>query len=233
MPWNLLILPLLGGFLFLRLCYYFNIRLQRYENYRLVFEAAAWGVGMAVLGRLSAYALHWSGIAPWLQRFCRDLAPWDYFGTSLMAFFWGPCVAWLINWRVEEVGAKDLAVEQAGDNLLALTIDAMDKGEAIMLTLDNRKVYVGYVWESPNLRLGMNHVLLLPAISGYRDRKTLEVEFTTNYIRLWAPESEQSKPAVPASEFVAVIPVNTIKSASVFDMTIYDAHFRERQIATA
>lgn len=231
MPWNLLLLPLLGGFLFLRFCYYYNIRLQRYENYRLVFEAAACGVGMAILGRLTAWVLHWTEAGAYFQRFCRELAPWDYFGTSLLAFVWGPSLAMLVNWRVEEVRAKDLAIEQAGDDLLALTIDAMDKSEAIMLTLDSRKVYVGFVWQSPNLRTGMNHILLLPAVSGYRDEKTMEVEFTTNYVRLWAPKDEHSEPTVPPSEFVTVIPVNSVKSASMFDMEIYDAHFRERQIA--
>ena len=53
MPWNLLILPLLGGFWLLRTCNLFRFRSQYLEGYRLLMESAIAGVVLIGLGRLN------------------------------------------------------------------------------------------------------------------------------------------------------------------------------------
>ncbi len=219
MPWNLLILPLLGGFLFLRTSNYHTIKFQRFENYRLIFEAAVYGFGLAAMARVFVWALHWCEIFPMLESFLRELAPFSFIGTAVTAFLLGPVVAFLLNLTLDEVSAKDLAIEQAGDNLLALTVDAMDQNDAIMLTLDTRKVYIGYVWESPNLKTAMSNVMLLPAMSGYRDATDMTLKLTTDYISIWRGNK------LAARDFVLVIPTASIKSACIFDLALYQKHF--------
>src|SRR5579863_4141056 len=155
MPWNLLILPLLGGFLFLRWCHFFRIKSQRLENYRLIFESAAWGVVLAIFGRLAAFGVHCTPMLRLSEPALAYLAPFPFVGTTLLAFALGPLFAWLANWKIDEFDAKDMAIEQTGDKLLELLINAMDQNDAVMFTLDSRKVYVGYVWESPNLETEM------------------------------------------------------------------------------
>lgn len=44
MPFNLLLLPLLGGYFFIHLTYRFRFRAYGLDNYRLVFESAAVGL---------------------------------------------------------------------------------------------------------------------------------------------------------------------------------------------
>jgi hypothetical protein len=50
MPWNLVLLPLLGGFIFLDWCYYCRLRNQRIEGNRLLLESAFAGVFVSFLG---------------------------------------------------------------------------------------------------------------------------------------------------------------------------------------
>ena len=104
--------------------------------------------------------------------------------------------------------------------LFRSTIDCMDNKDAIMLTLDTRKVYVGYVWESPNLT-EFGTILLLPAMSGYRDSNDLTVHFTTNYIKVWLDKGMGSP-----EDFVLVLPTSSIKSACMFDLTVDMGRFQ-------
>jgi hypothetical protein len=227
MPWNLLVLPLLGGFLLLRRCHYFRIKAQRYENYRLVFESAVWGVILSIGGRLLAFGLHFVPGLRLAEPLVAHIAPYPFVGTTFLAFALGPALASLANWRVDEFEAKDKAIAQTGDKLLELLINAMDQTDAVMFTLDSRKVYVGYVWESPNLETEMTYVVLLPVMSGYRDANTLTVKFNTNYISLWKSENKEK---VAAQEFLVLIPVGSIKTASIFDLDIYETHFSSKSV---
>lgn len=211
-PWNLLLLPLLGGYIFFSRCTYYRIKCQRFDNYRVVLESAVWGVLFGALGRLIASAVEWSGVQ--LDQI-QQLAPFEYIGTASIAFALGPAFSWLVNWWVDEVRSKDIAIEQHGDNLLALFVDAMDHNDAVIVTLTNKKVYAGYVWETPNLETTMTSVLLLPVMSGYRKSETLEVQFTTDYISLWRDRPKD------VENFVVVIPIASITSASMFDESVY------------
>lgn len=62
---------------------------------------------------------------------------------------------------------------------------SLNKNKSVMLTMDDRKVYVGMIVSlgEPSETLGMNKdILLVPLMSGYRDKDTLKVEFTTKYV---------------------------------------------------
>lgn len=68
------------------------------------------------------------------------------------------------------------------DNLLFKI--SMDKKKQIMLTMDDRKVYVGKIIQlgEPSETSGMDQdIVILPVMSGYRDKDNLKVVFTTYY----------------------------------------------------
>jgi hypothetical protein len=52
-PWNFFLLPLLGGYCCFLLCHRLRFYGQRLEGYRLLFETALAGVGLALAARLS------------------------------------------------------------------------------------------------------------------------------------------------------------------------------------
>ncbi|HEY1028610.1 MAG TPA: hypothetical protein VGE28_13420 [Pseudomonas sp.] len=68
------------------------------------------------------------------------------------------------------------------DNLLFKL--SLDKDKYVMLTMDDRKVYVGKVISlgEPSETNGMDQdVSIMPLMSGYRDKDTLVVNFNTHY----------------------------------------------------
>ncbi|MCC5611629.1 hypothetical protein LC612_34080 [Nostoc sp. CHAB 5834] len=61
---------------------------------------------------------------------------------------------------------------------------SLDENKNVMLMMEDRKVYVGRVVNlgEPSATGGMDQdVVLIPLMSGYRDKDTLEVTFTTMY----------------------------------------------------
>ena len=62
MPTNLLILPLLGGFLLVHIWHLSRFRSQRLEGYRLLMETAIAGVILVTFARLLTYSLAHYGI---------------------------------------------------------------------------------------------------------------------------------------------------------------------------
>lgn len=71
-----------------------------------------------------------------------------------------------------------------GNPLRILVRESIEQRVACMFSLSDRKVYVGIVVfvGAPTESEGIDHAFsLLPILSGYRDKDTLEVTFTTSY----------------------------------------------------
>ena len=54
---GLLLLPLLGGFLFFHLTHFFRFAAQRLDGYRLLFQSAIAGTFLSILARLIVLAI--------------------------------------------------------------------------------------------------------------------------------------------------------------------------------
>lgn len=82
--------------------------------------------------------------------------------------------------RVYVIG--ELLEDSPLDNLLFKL--SLEKDKHVMLTMDDRKVYVGKVISlgEPSETSGMDQdVSIMPLMSGYREKDTLKVTFTTYY----------------------------------------------------
>ena len=181
MPWNLLLLPLLGGFSFLHVCYRFRFRSQRLQGYRLLFESAVVGVGLSIVARLIILGATQTSWGKDLAALCAPILPFPFAGTAMAALLLGLTTPFLINLRINRERAKQIAVEEFNDSMLRLLYEATRRNKLILITLDNRKVYVGYVLNAPNLERESVHVGLVPLLSGYRDHTTLEIHFNVDY----------------------------------------------------
>src|SRR5947208_3374452 len=68
---------------------------------------------------------------------------------------------------------------------------------------------------APNLEPHDTFVALIPFFSGYRDNSTLQLRLTTDYLGVYESEGLDPK------EFRVVIPVSSIRMASLFDHSVY------------
>ncbi|MFA7351159.1 MAG: hypothetical protein WC009_10380 [Methylotenera sp.] len=138
----------------------------------------------------------------------------------LMSWIYKSVTLWRLNRTLngdDKLNESDLKLIIMGklfedSPLDKLLYTSMQTGKALMVSLDDRKVYVGCIASmgEPNESEGADQEInFIPQISGYRDKDTLKVIFTTHY-------SEIQK------EFSLVIKQERIISATIFDLSIYN-----------
>jgi hypothetical protein len=221
MPYNLLLLPLLGGFLFIHLAHYFRFAAQRADGYRLLFQAAIAGVGLSIAGRLTELLIGLTPVGSRLEQYWNIFSPFPYSATSAVSLLLGPFFALLVNLFISKEKAKSLEIRLRGNFLLRLLAEAATEERLISLTLDSRKWYVGWVVESPNLDPRELYFRLLPFISGYRDKDALEPHRTVYY------EAVLKDTTLDRSEFAITLPLDDVKIAGFFNDEVYDEFFAE------
>ena len=97
--------------------------------------------------------------------------------------------------------------------------EAVREGVMIMLTLKNRKVYIGKPLEITRDESGRQRwASIVPWRSGYRNEKTCELELSTNYEQALRDLKGQKD----MEFFTMCIPVREIVSSQFFDQVLYD-----------
>jgi hypothetical protein len=112
-----------------------------------------------------------------------------------------------------------------------LLIRAFLENMPILLTLDNNKVYVGWVVAAPNPIHTRRAVRILPLLSGYRDSETHQVKFVTDYFEIFELISNGKTEGLnhlSAADFEVVLPVDSIISSHLFDLLVYE-HFQSQE----
>jgi hypothetical protein len=185
MPFNLLLLPLLGGFLFVRYWNPTRYHALRAEKERLIILAALAGLASLIL----AFAIVKTKAAFYpcqpdhfcLSQWWKDNIPFDHAGTSLLAFSLGAVCWYPLNWVCKRGKAIDRVIEEDKVPFELLLKKAQDQAKTISVTMKNGKVYVGFVIHILNPALPTRFIQILPTKSGYRDEKTRWLVFTTPY----------------------------------------------------
>lgn len=232
MPYNLLLLPLLGGYLFIHFTYRFRFRAYGLDNYRLIFESAGFGIAALALSHLLtrlalSVDLLQRPISVWKQ-----LAPFPFSGSAFGALLLGLTAPYLVN-RIWKRDVSSLsAMARYGNDLERLLHEAWTRNITVLITLSSRKIYVAWVTLSPNLRPSMPFVTILPTASGYRDKDTLKVSYTTYYTEIYTKieEGAAEVQGLTAKDFQLVVPTSSILSASPFSKLSPD-HFASQSRA--
>jgi hypothetical protein len=221
MPYNLLLLPLLGGFLFLHISHYYRFGAQRLDGYRLLFQSAIAGILLSVLARLAIICLIQTAPGQYLDQSWMLFSPFNYSGTSAAALLLGPVIALLTNLFINKQKAWELEIRDHGNFFLRLLHQAQKDKQVISVTLDSRKWYVGWVAQAPNLDPQEQYFRLLPLISGYRDKDTLVIRRKVIY------EDVLQDPTIESDQFVVTLPLKDVKIASLFNEDVYNTYFAD------
>jgi hypothetical protein len=115
------------------------------------------------------------------------------------------------------------AVETDGDSLMWLMQKALKEGRMLSITLESRKWYAGYLVDAPDLRPSEKYFSLLPILSGYRDKDTLEARRTLRYDVVYEKIAEDA--GISAEDFVITLPLASVRTANLFDLAVYQDHF--------
>lgn len=242
MPYNLplLLLPLLGGFVFTRNWYRTRWHTKRADKDRLVVHASLAGFASLaisyVLARVSpTYACPGDALClpvwwNWLH------LPWPHTGKAVLSFLiaslgWAP-----LNW-IEDIWYDGKAVDAEnariirdyGSPLETTLFRSMERRKLVMLTLTNSKVYIGRVARTfiPDEKI----IYLFPIQSGYRgsdQRLELTTQYTDVYKQIALEEPSRYREIL--ANFRIAIPVEFVISASLYLPDIHVKYFARKLI---
>lgn len=110
------------------------------------------------------------------------------FGTIIYAYFWSLFSLlrlYLKAGSLEKARILLMSKVLRDSPLDKLLFESYIDSRPLLLSLDSRKVYVGTISSlgEPNESEGMDQeISIIPLMSGYRDKDTLQVNFNTNYV---------------------------------------------------
>ena len=218
MPFNVLFLPLLGGYLFITLWNRTRFQTKRHSGHRLLFHSAFFGVVFLLLAFLFSRGL--TLMFPRAASWWHSRVPFSYAGTSLLALTFGS-VLWIPLNRWISLVKKEAkrAIEEANDYLEMLLLQAIEETKMVMLSLKSGKVYIGLIIRNFDPAYDRKYVAVLPMRSGFR-QEDLTVKFTTDYAQVYQQIVDQ-KVDVVDDDFQIVVPVSEIESAHLFSPNAY------------
>lgn len=152
------------------------------------------------------------------------LVPFDHSGTTTGAFLLG-ALLWIPgNWMFKRNAAIARTIKQWNDYLEIRLNKALEETRQVAVTLKNGKTYVGFVTRAFDPSFDRKYIVILPTKSGYRDKETHELYFTTDYTSVYLQliDDDNSRLLTRPEEFEIVIPVGEIASANLFDFDAYE-----------
>jgi hypothetical protein len=220
-PFNVLLLPLLGGYIFITYWNRTRFHVKRYSGERLIFHAALAGVFLLSVSYVVVRIL--ASKLPATYSAWHEQVPVTHSGTSIGALLLG-ITAWVpLNWFYKRPAEINRTIEVWNDYLEMLLTQALEQTHQVAVTLKTRKVYIGFVLRSFDPTYDRKYIVLLPTISGYRDEKTLSLFLTTDYTAVYQQliAADETRLIRGVDDFQTVIPVAEIISANLFDWDAY------------
>lgn len=189
MPYNVLLIRLIGGYYFLSNFAFLKYKYQRLSSQRLILNSALAGL---ILGLFSIILRHvfelllpsiYIAASQFLSQFIKESQP--YLWTMLIGLFITILFTHLTNYVISKVPKiRNIPINNAitfyGNELEQLCRDSIVEGFALQITLKNDKVYVGFVSEAP-IPSKTNYLHFTPVYSGYRDAATKNLKLDTSY----------------------------------------------------
>ena len=118
--------------------------------------------------------------------------------------------------------ALDSEIHLHGNGLTRLLHDAATYGSLVSITLYSRKWYVGYVAEAVNLEPKEVCFRLLPMVSGYREKDTLQCVRQIYYRPVYEKAHKENG---SLRRFVITLSLKDVHDAREFDESLYEEHF--------
>lgn len=248
---DLILLPLLGGYIFLitfNLTRYYHVRIA--EKQRLVYNSLVSAFLLAIIVYLIDYVILRSNI--YVDLYCFKSKPFASYRThisrfinnvlnnvpatglkhSLLIFLVSYPLAKVLNIFFNRKFSFDFTIRRWGsqfDRLIWFSLtEKSDEDKLLMITTKSNKVYIGYVSKLSE-PIGETYITILPNLSGFRSKDTLKLEITTNYTDVIKKYVEEDKADEIDDKLGVILPVSEILIISRFDNDIF-GRFNENNI---
>lgn len=221
MVFNLLVLPLLGGFFFASHCNITRASIKHIDGYRLFFQSALWGLLFLLIGHTICYygCINYSDA---VARF-HDFLSQAHMGKSIIALVIGIVLPFIVNVFYGKEKWTKKEISRYGDHFDELLLRAFEEEKLVQISMQNGKVYVGRTLQAFEPLSGFEYVKILPVQSGYRHPIQHKVTFTANYTKAYWKHIEDNPSNAQINNYKGVVLlVSQIVSASFFDQELYN-----------
>lgn len=228
---SLLLFVLSGAYLFLYQCHYTAYLAARTDGRQLLFRVAAVAALLIILSRvlllLGEMLLPVRAVAYVEGLWNTVFSTFEVPGLSVyvLALALGPFLAWIINRVYPWEKATVDTIRRYGTETEKLLTKAMQDQDLVLVTLESRKVYVGWAVYSPEPRIEGKDFRLLPVMSGYRYENKLNVCFTTQYATTYNRLDAGKVQRLHAKDFETMIPLEGVVNLSLFSLEVDQAWF--------
>ena len=195
MPFNVLILPFLGGYIFVRFWNYTRYHIMRSDKDRLLIRASLTGLLTLIAAFILKLLFYWffpcSSYSICLSDWWTKNVPFEYTDISLLAFVIGAVGWYPLNWFFPKEEQINRVIKEDADPFEILLKRARDEGIAVSITMTNDKVYIGLITHQFNPATPTSNIGLLPLQSGFRESDTKKMIFTTFYSQTYEKVIEE------------------------------------------
>ena len=229
MPFNLLLLPLLGGFLFFSHWYRTAYFAKRQDKERLLLYSSLWGLLFLAASLIASTLIPYFPTLVALRHWwAYHTPPIEYSGISSFAFILAMLALGILN-LIKPVDAEKRVGERVlmtyGGQLEKLLYRSLIEKKRVMVTLKNGKVYIGRVTISLTPQEDKDF-LLLPIKSGYREGEKQRLVITTHYDEAYAEMQEHEEDYIDIiSDFGVVIPISEVLTTSLYREDVHNRYF--------
>lgn len=197
-PFNLLILPFLGGYIFVRFWNHSRVHTIRSDKERIFVRCSLAGFAALIIAWISAVIgeriFPCSAYSFCIPTIWNEAVPFENSGIAFAAFViastaWFPLNKWKgsnlpILRRIPSFDREvqiNRAISEDADAFEMMLKRSKDEGLALAITMTNEKVYIGKVVHPFNPATPTKNIGLLPLQSGYRDPRTKRMYLTVDY----------------------------------------------------
>lgn len=141
--------------------------------------------------------------------------------ACLLSMLLGICLARFLDIPKNQNAMYELLVRE--HDLERMLYQSSKQGTLVQITLKSRKVYIGLVFDG-SIAPGIEkheQFMLLPMLSGYRDKNSLCLELTNSYIDFY--EGLDPDQSWDPTTFYTLILASEISSMAFYDPSAYDA----------
>jgi len=230
------LIPILGGFIFVKYSYLTRFRAIRDNGYVILFKSAFCGYFFYVAGFIMWRAANLDdSVNPIILEWLNDLHTFFIHPEiipALTSLLIAGFVLVSINWVIDEDEMKKVVIRRDDDALEVTILNVFEQEKNLLVTLNNGKVYIGKVTDT-YFRIDdeIRSVLINPLSSGFRDPSNHKIVLNTYYGTIYKqilenPENFETK----ISDFSVAIRYENIVTVSPFDPKVY-AMFRETEVS--
>ena len=223
MPWNLLILPLVGGYYLISRYNGYKFIQQRLDRQRLIFDSILFGILILAATIIIRYIFEF--IAPDFIQLLYNYLPLKipYIGTTIFSFIFPVVFTEIGNLTFCSDHKKqiDKSIKKIGNELETLLRSSFKDSKLLKFALDTDKVYIAWVKELP-IPTVSNYIRVVPVFSGYRD-STKQLIFTTNYLSVYSEYVKEGKiKEIYELDVDLIITLDNLVTVSYFDIEMYE-----------